>query len=59
MIKLPLPANKLEQALEMKILALVKEMIDVDMPLQDILNVLERVRYLTTEIKIEVENGVV
>lgn len=52
---IPPPANANEQALEIQILTLINEAIEHNMELQDILNVLERCRQLTTEILLEVQ----
>jgi len=52
MIKMDLPSTKAEKELELYFLNKVMDCVKAEMPLQEILNVLERVRYIVTEIKI-------
>jgi hypothetical protein len=54
MIKLPLPKTQAEKELELYILKEIMRRIEHDMPMQEILNVLERVRHLSTEIALEI-----
>lgn len=54
-VDLPPPADNYEKTLEIKVLTFIQEMIEEGMPLQSILNVLERARHLTTEIMVELE----
>jgi len=52
MSKLDLPKTKAEKELELYFLNKVMDCVKAEMPLQEILNVLERVRFIVTEIKI-------